>query len=129
MIRSKGNLSEQDFTEKGNKMTTAQILENAVNAKSALRALGEEQKNRAIAEMASSLENSAEEILRENAADIEAAKDKISPVMIDRLTLTKERIAAMARGMLEVAALPDPNGRVIREIERPNGLIIRKYRF
>ena len=126
MIQSKESRSALNFTEKGNKMTTSQILSNAVSAKPSIRSLSAEQKNRAIEEMALELENSADEILRENTADIDASKDKISPVMIDRLTLTKDRIAGMAQGMREVAALPDPNGRIIREIERPNGLNIQK---
>lgn len=126
MMRSTESPPAQDFTEKENKMTTAQILTNAVNAKPSIRSLSEAEKNAAIEAMALALENAADEILAENAADIEASKDKYSPVMIDRLTLTKERIAGMAQGMREVAALPDPNGRVIREIERPNGLNIQK---
>ena len=126
MTLSRESPQAQDFTEKRTKMTTAQILANAVSAKPSLRALNSEDKNKAIEAMALSLEESADEILKENAADIEASKDKISPVMIDRLTLTKERISGMAQGMREVAALPDPNGRIIREIERPNGLNIQK---
>ena len=50
----------------------------------------------------------------------------MSDVMIDRLSLDRSRIEAMAKGMLEVAALPDPNGRVIKTHERPNGLKISK---
>ena len=46
--------------------------------------------------------------------------------MLDRLALTGERIGAMARGILETAALPDPVGRVLKRVERPNGLVIEK---
>ena len=55
-----------------------------------------------------------------------AAKGHISDVMLDRLALTEERIGAMARGILEAAALPDPVGRVLKRVERPNGLVIEK---
>ena len=55
-----------------------------------------------------------------------AAKGHISDVMLDRLALTPERIGAMARGILDVAALPDPVGAVLNRIQRPNGLLIEK---
>ncbi len=55
-----------------------------------------------------------------------AAKGHISDVMLDRLALTPERIGAMAKGILEVAALPDPVGEVLARVERPNGLVIEK---
>ena len=51
---------------------------------------------------------------------MEQAKGKISDVMLDRLLLTEERIAGMAQGIRELIALPDPAGRVIRSITRPN---------
>ncbi len=53
-------------------------------------------------------------------------KGHISDVMLDRLALTEERIGAMAKGIEEVAALPDPVGRVLKRVERPNGLVIEK---
>ena len=65
-------------------------------------------------------------ILEANAADLEAARGHISEVMLDRLALTPERINAMAKGIREVADLPDPVGRVLRRVERPNGLVIEK---
>lgn len=107
-------------------MTTAEILERAVKAKSCVRNLSEEEKNKAVEKMAASLENNADEILKENKADVEAARGTISDVMIDRLTLTPQRIAGMAQGMRDVALLPDPNGKVLRSIERPGGLLIEK---
>ena len=65
-------------------------------------------------------------ILAANADDMAAAKGHISEVMLDRLALTEERIRAMAKGIEEVAALPDPVGRVLKRVERPNGLVIEK---
>ena len=61
-----------------------------------------------------------------NQAMLEAAKDKISPVMIDRLRLTKDRIKGMADGIREVAELPDPVGEVLESIVRPSGILVQK---
>ena len=57
---------------------------------------------------------------------MEAARGHLSDVMLDRLSLTEERIAAMAEGVLSVAALPSPLGRTLSRLVRPNGLVIRK---
>ena len=108
------------------KMTTAEILERAVKAKPDIKNLGNEKKINAISVMAQSLIDYTDEILKENAEDVLASTGKMSDVMIDRLSLDRSRIEAMAKGMLEVAALPDPNGRVIKTHERPNGLKISK---
>ena len=107
-------------------MTTQEILKRAVEAKKDIRLLTEQEKNDAIEIMAKSLEEAADEILRENEVDAENARGKISEVMLDRLTLTKERIASMAFGMREVMRLSDPSGYVLSRIERPNGLVIEK---
>lgn len=107
-------------------MTTAEILTRAQAAKAQVKALTESEKNSAIELMAQALENSTDIILTENKKDLDAAKGTISDVMLDRLALSKERIKAMAQGMREVALLPDPNGRVITHIDRPNGLSIDK---
>ena len=85
-----------------------------------------DRKNEALHAIAKRLISETENILAANRADIEGAKDKYGEVMMDRLTLTKERIEGMAQGVEEVAALPDPEGRVIRRVERPNGLVIEK---
>ena len=61
-----------------------------------------------------------------NRRDLDAARGKISDVMLDRLSLTPTRLTEMAKGMREVAALPDPVGAVLRKIVRPNGLLIQK---
>lgn len=72
------------------------------------------------------LETSSAEILKANLEDLRAAEGKISPVMLDRLRLTKERIADMAEGIRGVVALPSPLGRVLEENKRPNGLTVKK---
>lgn len=76
--------------------------------------------------MAESLEANSEDILRENAKDMEAAKGTISDVMLDRLALAESRIHAMAEGIREAAALPDHVGRALAQFKRPNGMTITK---
>ena len=107
-------------------MTTIEILKSAKEAVKTILTLTTEQKNEALLAMADALEDNAEDILRENALDIEASKDRISPVMIDRLTLTAERIKGMADGIRDVVKLPDPVGEVLETVNRPNGLVIKK---
>ena len=85
-----------------------------------------EKKNAALEAIARRLAAEQDAILAANREDIEAAKSKYGEVMMDRLTLTEERIAGMAQGVREVAALPDPEGKVLRRVERPNGLVIEK---
>ena len=72
------------------------------------------------------LRENADEILTANKSDLERAKGTISDVMLDRLALTKERIEGMANGIREVVALPDPVGKVLNRVERPNGIVIEK---
>ncbi|MDO5445119.1 MAG: glutamate-5-semialdehyde dehydrogenase [Eubacteriales bacterium] len=105
-------------------MTTLEILAAAKAAAPALSGVSPEKKNEALLAMADALLKHTEDILAANAQDVEAARGSISDVMIDRLTLTDARIRDMAQGIREVAALPDPVGRVIRRVERPNGLVI-----
>lgn len=107
-------------------MTTAEILSLAKSAKKDVKCLTNEEKNNAISVMADRLIENAEYILSENQKDIDDARGKISDVMIDRLSLSKDRITAMANGMRDVMALPDPNGRVLDTVKRPNGLVIEK---
>ena len=83
-------------------------------------------KNKALKLMAEALVKSSDEILKANEKDIENAKDKISEVMIDRLKLSPDRIKAMAKGIEEVAALPDPAGSIIESHTLKNGLILNK---
>lgn len=76
--------------------------------------------------MADELEAETEAILSGNREDVEAARGKISEVMLDRLALTAERIHGMAEGIREIAELEDHTGRVLSQIERPNGMTIMK---
>lgn len=106
-------------------MTTQEILTRA-KAAAAAPWLESAQKNEALLRMADALEQNQEEILSANRQDVEAARGTVSDVMLDRLALSAERIAGMAKGLREVAALPDPVGEVLSEIRRENGLLIRK---
>ena len=103
-----------------------ELLEQAKAAKSRVAALGTEEKNRGLLAMADSLEAHAGEILKANAEDLTQAQGKISDVMLDRLRLTEGRIQAMAQGIRQVAALPDPVGLILDSHTRPDGLKIDK---
>lgn len=107
-------------------MTTQEILQTAKAASVALSTLTTDQKNTALLAMADALEAAAPAVLAANGLDVEAARGSISSVMVDRLALNEARIAAMAQGIREVAALPDPVGRVLDTFVRPDGLSIRK---
>lgn len=107
-------------------MTTQEILRAAKAAKGAFAAADTNTRNRALEEMADALLADREAILAANALDLEAAQGSISTVMQDRLRLTDARLEEMAAGVREVAALPDPVGRVLARVERPNGLVIEK---
>jgi len=109
-------------------MTTIEILQQAKAATASLAMLNTEAKNAALLAMADSLETNTEAILAANALDVEAAREQMNDVMIDRLRLTAERIKGMANGIREVIGLSDPVGRVIDRVERPNGLLIEKTR-
>ncbi len=110
----------------------AQILEFGRRARAAARQLSRlttEQKNAGLLAMADELLAAQREILSANAQDLEQAKrNGLSGAMLDRLTLNEKRLAAMADGIREVAALPDPVGEHIRDWTRPNGLRISKVR-
>ena len=107
-------------------MTTHEILLAAQAARQPLALASTDAKNAALEAMAVALVAAAPEILAANRQDIDAARGKVSDVMLDRLALTNTRLADMAKGMREVAALPDPVGAVLRKIVRPNGLVIEK---
>ena len=109
-------------------MTTLEILKQAKAAAPALALLSSEEKNRALLAMADALENSADAILAANALDVEAARENMNSVMIDRLALTEARIKGMANGIREVVELTDPVGLVTDTVIRPNGLRIEKTR-
>ena len=105
-------------------MTTLDILKQAKQVAPMLAAADTERKNRALEAMAAALEENTDKILAQNALDMEAAREKISPVMCDRLMLNEARIRAMAEGIRQVATLPDPVGRVRSQVIRPNGMVI-----
>ena len=107
-------------------MTTHEILLAAQAAKLPLALADTDTKNAALEAMAVALVENSDAILAANKQDLVAARGRISDVMLDRLALTPARLAAMAKGMREVAALPDPVGAVLRKIVRPNGLLIEK---
>ena len=107
-------------------MTTHEILCRSHAARLALALADSDTKDAALEAMAKALVAAQEEILAANRRDLDAARATIGPVMLDRLALTPTRLADMAKGMREVAALPDPVGQVQRKIVRPNGLLIEK---
>ena len=107
-------------------MTTQELLIKAKEAKTAMSAVTPEDIDRALYAMADSLIDNTDTILSANALDIEAARGNISDVMIDRLMLSADRIKGMADGIREVAALPCPVGRVLKRVERADGLVIEK---
>ena len=102
------------------------------NAKAALRGLASastEAKNKALTTAAASLRRRQNEIMSENAKDMEAGEEKgLTSAMLDRLALNEERIEGMAKGLEDVAALADPVGTITDEWDRPNGLIIQRKR-
>jgi glutamate-5-semialdehyde dehydrogenase len=107
-------------------MTTKEILEAAKKAKNEIIKLTTDQKNKALTSMADELLAQENNILEQNKLDVEAARGKISDVMIDRLTLNHERIKDMAEGLRELIALPDPVGNVLERNVLPNGLTVEK---
>ena len=107
-------------------MTTLDILKKTRSARSSLAALDETAKNRILLAMAEALMAAEDDILAENDADMTAARGHINDVMLDRLRLDHDRLAGMAEGVRAIAALPDHTGRVLSEVRRPNGLVVRK---
>ena len=105
-------------------MTTQELLKTVKAAAPALAEATTAQKNQALLAMAAALEANCDEILEANRRDVAAAQGHIAPVMIDRLALSRQRVLDMAEGVRQVAALPDPVGRVRRQVVRPNGLTI-----
>ena len=103
-----------------------EMLIAAKSAKRQVSALTTEEKNNALNAMADALVAQEAAILEANALDMEAAKGTVSDVMLDRLKLTSDRIAGMAKGIREVAALPDPVGHLLEEHTRADGLVIQR---
>jgi glutamate-5-semialdehyde dehydrogenase len=111
-------------------MVTEQMTTLGRQAKAAARGLAKlstADKNGCLLAMAAALEQQADAIKAANATDLEAgAQAGLSSAMLDRLKLDDKRIAAMAKGLREVAALPEPVGRILEERVRPNGLHLQK---
>ena len=103
-----------------------QMLMAAKAAKLEVSQLSTEKKNAALEAMAAALLDDIDEILAANAQDMDAAKGQVSDVMLDRLLLTQSRIEAMARGIRDVAKLPDPVGHILDSHTRADGLLIQK---
>jgi glutamate-5-semialdehyde dehydrogenase len=94
-----------------------------------LAPLSRARKDAALLAMADALRSATDDVLRANAIDMANAREAgTPPAMIDRLTLSAERIEAMATGLRDVAALADPVGEVVRGYTQPNGLEIRQLR-
>ena len=105
------------------------LAQRARAAERMLALAGSTQKNQALLSAADALERAADDILTENEKDLSAGRGNgLSDALLDRLALSRARIAAMADGMRSVAALPDPIGCVTRMEKRPNGLVIGKRR-
>ena len=107
--------------------TLSSIGQNARRAAKSLALASTETKNVALMAMAKAVRSGSTDILAANAHDLEAAKSKdLKASFVDRLTLTPQRIEAMAVGLEEIAALPDPVGKVMERWARPNGMEISR---
>jgi glutamate-5-semialdehyde dehydrogenase len=107
-------------------ISTHDKLVRARNAATQLAQFSTEQKNSILLAMAGELDRNVNDILAANRADLESCG--LSGAMLDRLSLTPERVSAMAEGIREVVQLPDPVYERLAEWVRPNGLVIRKVR-
>ncbi len=108
------------------------VLNKALEAKEGARALAKassKQKNAALVGMAEALKKRSKDLISENKKDIKYAEGKgLSKALIDRLTLNEKRVNEMVAGLIEVAALPDPVGEIIKMRQRPNGMTVGKMR-
>ena len=107
-------------------MTTKELLIKAKNAKAELTAVSVEEINNALNAMAQALIDNTDKILEANAKDVEKSRGVVSDVMIDRLSLSEERIEGMAQGVRDVAKLPSPVGKVLKRNEPIKGLVVEK---
>lgn len=94
-----------------------------------LAALTSEQKNEALLRMADALVDRQQDIIAANAEDLERGRQQgITSALLDRLALNEERIRAIAEGLRQIVALPDPVGDTLEQFARPNGMNVRKVR-
>src|SRR5512139_1965760 len=106
------------------------IAKNAREAMPAVANLSSAEKDEALVEMAEQLIHHMDYLIEENEKDVDYARRKgLSKAMIERLTLDEKAIRAMARGLEEVANLPDPVGKVTSMWRRPNGLLVGRMRI
>ena len=127
MIYVTAKPSAQDLLPEENKMkTTQEILKTAKEASKKISLLTTQMKNDALTAMADEIEAETDLIMEANNADVEDAREKLNSVMIDRLSLSPERIKGMADGIRDVVKLPDPAGKILKTVIRPNGLVIKK---
>ena len=127
MIYVTAKPSAQDLLPEENKMkTTQEILKTAKEASKKISLLTTQMKNDALTAMADEIEAETNLIMEANNADVEDAREKLNSVMIDRLSLSPERIKGMADGIRDVVKLPDPAGKNLKTVIRPNGLVIKK---
>src|SRR5262245_60217406 len=109
--------------------TAESIAKNAKVASRAMAQLSADVKTQVLLLMAAALEESSAAILSANARDVTAAKQAgLSSALIDRLTLTQKRVAEMAKGLREVATLPDPVGEIEQMRVRPNGMKVGRMK-
>ncbi|HEU5266078.1 MAG TPA: glutamate-5-semialdehyde dehydrogenase [Jatrophihabitans sp.] len=105
------------------------VAQRAQDAAAELAPLSRGEKDAALHAMADALDAAGDDVLAGNTRDVAAGRESgMSEGLLDRLALTPERVAAMAQGLRDVAALPDPVGEVLRGYTQPNGLEIRQVR-
>ncbi len=108
------------------------VFKKAKEAKEGAKALAKlssKEKNSILQTMAEALKKKAKTLIAENQKDITFAEKKgLSKALIDRLTLNEKRIDEMAKGLMEVTALPDPVGEIVKMWKRPNGMTVGKMR-
>jgi glutamate-5-semialdehyde dehydrogenase len=122
-------LPEKTSASRSEKNMILEICKKAKTASAQLAKASTEQRNRALCNMADSLEACYAQILDANKKDVEAARAKgVKEALIDRLILDKKRVASMASNLREIADLPDPVGEIVKTWTRPNGLIIGRLR-
>lgn len=108
------------------------VMDKASEARQGARIIARalsKQKNDTLVKMAEALQKKSKELIAENKKDIKFAKEKgLSKALIDRLTLNEKRIREMSHGLVEVAALPDPVGEIVKMWQRPNGMNVGRMR-
>ena len=124
-IKTRSLLQDTQFTQTAN-----EIAQKAKDASNSLAKVASLAKDEGLLAMSRLISSESSFIIEENKKDIEDAKNKgLSSAFVDRLTLNPSRIKAMSDGLMEIAALRDPVGEILRMWKRPNGLIVGKMRI